>query len=212
MDLQISEVSCGKDGWVSPAMSSPHEEPGEPNWVHWKYSDKQASEYFCSQQAILTFTVRGHYSSSQISHHSSQYRMNNSGGVVVTGSSFHMAPKFLKKYSRAYVRCLFMIVGYWKEYWKETIKKRVFEMTCKWQFIFERWKISSDIIISRLSDFYISLTHRWLSHQEQPGFQYLAGIINSQPDLQIDGWHFTFWAKAAPQYLVVVMMMLVNFW
>lgn len=45
---------------------------GLASWDHRKTFHKQAPECFCSQQAILTFTVRGRHASSQITHHRSQ--------------------------------------------------------------------------------------------------------------------------------------------
>lgn len=55
------------------SLTMNHEGPA--SWDHRRAFDKQAPECFCSQQAILTFAVRGRHASSQITHHSSQYSL-----------------------------------------------------------------------------------------------------------------------------------------
>lgn len=59
---------------VSPVIFYSHtNREGLAGWDHRKRFDKRARDFFCSQQATLTFTERGRHASSQITHHGRQY-------------------------------------------------------------------------------------------------------------------------------------------
>lgn len=94
-DLQGSKLSCGGGTELQcllQCLAHTMNHEGLASWDHRKTFDKQAPECFCSQQAILTFAVRGRHASRQITHHSSQYSLCSFLSVYaeVSRSSYHM--------------------------------------------------------------------------------------------------------------------------